>query len=177
MMRHNGNNTGICTAYPECRANWSRWKELFGKVHGCYSYRPWAWKWLMPSDSSGARRGGLDRKKRGRGGVKREWNGERGKSIWVVLNERKMGDEPVMDEAGMRNIGRLKKRYCRNSIVFVPTTEKKIGEPFLFYLCDMLKSRFISELVLDIFSNTYYRTSRLPCVLALWYWVTHGCHF
>lgn len=31
----------------------------------------------MPSDSSGARRGGLDRK----GRVKREWNGERGGSI------------------------------------------------------------------------------------------------
>lgn len=61
----------------------------------------------MPSDSSGAVRGGLDRK-----GSERE-------SGMGGLNERGIRDDLDDVKAGMRNIGGegLKRRYCGVSIV------------------------------------------------------------
>lgn len=113
VIGHIVKNIGIwAAASAESRANWSSRMVLFGKVHGCYSYSPQAWKELMPSDSSGAIRGGLDRKWSER--EERERVGWRG-----VLNERGIRDDLDIVKVGMRNIGGegLKRRYCRISIV------------------------------------------------------------
>lgn len=74
----------------------------------------------------------------------------------------KWGMSQLWTKQGIRNIGGLKKRYCRNSIALVPTTENKILEPFLLFLCDMLKSRYISELVLDIFFKNILQDIQTP---------------
>lgn len=57
-----------------------------------------------------------------------------------VLDERDIGDELHTDKAGMRNIGgeRLKRRYCRDSIV--THCRKWPLRAIAFYLCDILKT-------------------------------------